>query len=93
MLRTFLNCPHGYIVVNLWPWVSVVQQGVANMTREELLSCMREAAEALAEFRHLLPEHSREANDQVTEAREHFDHAIAILEARGFGGRLMRLAD
>jgi hypothetical protein len=54
---------------------------------------MREAAEALAEFRHLLPEHSREANDQVTEAREHFDHAIAILEARGFGGRLMRLAD
>jgi hypothetical protein len=54
---------------------------------------MREAAEALAEFRHLLPEYSAEANDQVLEAREHFENAIAILEARGFGGRLMRLVD
>jgi hypothetical protein len=74
-------------------FVRAVDQGVANMTREELLSCMREAAEALAEFRHLLPEHSREANDQVIEAREHFANAIAILETRGFGGRLMRLVD
>ena len=63
------------------------------MDREELLSCMREAAEALAEFRFLLPEHSEEAHGEVLEAREHFEEAIAILESRGFGGRLMRLVD
>jgi hypothetical protein len=49
------------------------------MTRSELLRCMRDAAEALAEFRHLLPEHSPEANGQVEQAREHFDRAITLL--------------
>ena len=63
------------------------------MNRDELLSCMREAAEALAEFRFLLPEHSQEAHGEVLEAREHFDQAIAILESRGFEGRLMLLVD
>ena len=63
------------------------------MNREELLSCMREAAEALAEFRYLLPEHSEEANGEVLEAREHIDQAIAILESRGLGGRWMRMVD
>jgi hypothetical protein len=40
---------------------------------------MWEAAEALAEFRHILPEHSPEANAEVELAREHFDRAIALL--------------
>jgi hypothetical protein len=63
------------------------------MNREELLDCMREAADALAEFRHLLPEHSEEAHGEVLEAREHVEQAIAILESRGFGGRFLRLVD
>jgi hypothetical protein len=49
------------------------------MDRAELLSCMREAADALAEFRHLLPQHSPEAHGQMEEARQHVDYAIALL--------------
>jgi hypothetical protein len=61
------------------------------MNREELLNCMREAAEALAEFKHLLPEHSREAHTQVLEARQHFEYAITLLESPGADERVMRL--
>jgi hypothetical protein len=49
------------------------------MDRAELLDCMRDAAEALAEFRHIVPEHSAAAHDQVEEARQHLDCAIALL--------------
>ena len=49
------------------------------MDRAELLNCMEEAAEALAEFRHLLPQHSPEAHSQMEEARQHVDYAIALL--------------
>ena len=49
------------------------------MDRAELLDCMRDAAKALAEFRHLLPEHSAAAHVQVEEARQHLDYAIALL--------------
>jgi hypothetical protein len=49
------------------------------MDRAELLDCMRDAAEALAEFRHLVPAHSAAAHNQVEEAREHLAQAIALL--------------
>jgi hypothetical protein len=49
------------------------------MDRAELLNCMREAAEALAEFRFLLPQHSPEAHVQVEEARQHLHYAMALL--------------
>jgi hypothetical protein len=49
------------------------------MDAQELLSCMREAAAALAEFRHHLPYHSREAQHEVDEAREHMEYAILVL--------------
>jgi hypothetical protein len=50
------------------------------MNLQELLNCMGEAAEALAEFRHVLPQHSPAAHSQVEAARQHFDHAIALLK-------------
>lgn len=49
------------------------------MDQAELLSCMREAADALGEFRYLLPQHSPEAQGQVDEARQHLDYAITLL--------------
>ena len=49
------------------------------MDAKELLSCMREAAAALAEFRHHLPRHSPEAQREVDEAREHIEYAILVL--------------
>lgn len=63
------------------------------MDRADLLDCMREAAAALAEFRHLLPAHSLEADRRVVEARRHFEHAIRIVEASGKGCPFMRLAE
>jgi hypothetical protein len=50
------------------------------MDHHELLRCMRDAADALAEFRHLVPEHSAEAHSQVEAARQHFDYAIVLLK-------------
>lgn len=50
------------------------------MDKQEVISCMREAAAALAEFRHVLPEHSRGAYAQVLAARRHVERAIALLE-------------
>lgn len=50
------------------------------MDKQELLSCMREAAAALAEFRHVLPEHSRGAYAQMLAARRHVERAIALVE-------------
>lgn len=50
------------------------------MDKTELISCMREAAAALAEFRHVLPEHSRGAYAQVLAARRHVERAVALLE-------------
>jgi hypothetical protein len=49
------------------------------MDRHELLDCIREASEALAEFRHLLPQHSAAAHAQVEMARQHLDYAITLL--------------
>lgn len=60
------------------------------MDRAELLDCMRDAAEALAEFRHILPAHSAAAHDQVEEARQHLDHAIALLRQAPPGRRVPR---
>jgi hypothetical protein len=58
------------------------------MDRDELVDCMHEAAEALAEFRHLVPRHSARAHVEVEAARRHFDHAVTLLRraARGGGG-------
>ena len=50
------------------------------MDKKELISCMREAAAALAEFRHVLPEHSPGAYAQVLAARRHVERAVALLE-------------
>jgi hypothetical protein len=55
------------------------------MTRAELLESLREAAGALAEFRHLLPAHSPEAHVHVEEARQHVEFAIILLEAPPWG--------
>ena len=49
------------------------------MDRRELLDCLREAIDALAEFRHVLPAHSLRAQGQVDEARQHLDQAVALL--------------
>jgi hypothetical protein len=53
------------------------------MTRHELLDCMHEAVEALADFRPVLSEHSPEAQTQVSAAKRHLQWAIALLELRG----------
>ena len=50
------------------------------MDRRELLHCLREAVDALAEFRHVLPAHSEAAHEEVERARRHLDDAIALLE-------------
>ena len=50
------------------------------MDKQEVISCMREAAAALAEFRHVLPEHSRGAYAQVLAAHRHVERAVALLE-------------
>lgn len=50
------------------------------MDRVELLRCMREAAEALAEFRHLLPVYCPEAMEHYEQALLHFDVALALCE-------------
>jgi hypothetical protein len=49
------------------------------MDKDELLDCMREAAEAIAEFRHHLPQHSPAAQAQVDEAGRHLDQAMTLL--------------
>jgi hypothetical protein len=49
------------------------------MNRAELLHCMRDAAALLAEFRHVIPQHSLEAYRELTRAREHFDQAVVLL--------------
>jgi hypothetical protein len=49
------------------------------MDRHELLDCIREASEALAEFRRVLPQHSAAAHAQVEMARQHLDYAITLL--------------
>jgi hypothetical protein len=67
------------------------------MDKQDLISCMREAAAALAEFRHLLPEHSRDAYAQVEAARRHVNRAIDVLEAELYlhdeGRPVMRLVE
>ena len=49
------------------------------MNRAELLHCMREAAALLAELRHVVPQHSPDANRELARAREHFDQAVVLL--------------
>ena len=48
------------------------------MDRAELLGCMREAAGALAEFRHFLPVHCPKAVNHLEQALRHFDRALAL---------------
>jgi hypothetical protein len=49
------------------------------MNRAELLHCMRNAAALLADFRHIVPQHSPEAYRELARAREHFDRAVVLL--------------
>ena len=50
------------------------------MDRVELLRCMREAADALAEFRHFLPVYCPEAMGHYEQALVHFDVALALCD-------------
>lgn len=58
------------------------------MDRVELVRCMREAAEALAEFRHFIPIYCPEAVEHLEQALRHFDVALALCDRdrRGSGG-------
>jgi hypothetical protein len=58
------------------------------MERHELLDCIREASEALAEFRHVLPQQSAAAHAQVEMARQHLDYAITLLRHAATHDRL-----
>ncbi len=48
------------------------------MDRIELLRCMREAAGALAEFRHFLPVYCPEAVAHLEQALHHFELALQL---------------
>jgi hypothetical protein len=48
------------------------------MDRVELVRCMREAADALAEFRHFLHVYCPEAMAHYEQALLHFDVALAL---------------
>jgi hypothetical protein len=64
------------------------------MDKPELLGVMREALAAITELTEVLARHSPVANAQVIEAREHFEHAIALLELEGVDRPTrMRLAE
>lgn len=58
------------------------------MAQDELLACMREAADALTELAEASPDG---ADEQVREARRHFDLAVWILT--GEKPRFPRLAE
>jgi hypothetical protein len=49
------------------------------MTRDELLDCMREAAEALSELAEASPPG---ADEEIAAARRHVEQAIAMVEGR-----------
>ena len=59
------------------------------MDKQELIDCMREASQALAELARATPD---EADEQILKARRHVDRAIAILECRRSRG-FMRLVE
>ena len=56
------------------------------MDRVELLRCMRDAADALAEFRHFIPVYCPEAVGHLEQALRHFDVALALCDRRANGG-------
>ena len=54
----------------------------ADMTKQELIDCVQDAVDALAEFRPLVSDYSPEAQTQIAVARRHLQLAIALLELR-----------
>ena len=83
--RTIVRAPR-LVSVRIEIVDRVERERSMTMDRVELVRCMREAAEALAEFRHFIPLYCPEAVGHLEQALRHFDVALALCERSDCGG-------